>query len=142
MSSNIEHFSVRRRAAGSGLRKSSTPKTTPPATGKATPTASNKPDAKDNVKIKAVINKYQKIMADEHGYIVLHALRSARHTVNQRSTDNFTDEVSPFKNMHAIGVPITNSALPPLKEKDWNIGRYSVRVGDLRSVSHLQKFCF
>jgi len=81
-------------------------------------------------------------MADEHGYIVLHALRAARHMVNQRSTDDLTDEVSPFKDMHAIGAPITNSAWPPLKEKDWNIGRYSVRVGVLFSVSHLQKFCF
>lgn len=89
MASNIEPYNARRRTGSSKTqreRKSSTPKATPPFISKPSPTGPYKPDTKEFPRIKAIISKYQKLLAEEHGYIVVHALRSARHIVNQRLT--------------------------------------------------------
>lgn len=48
------------------------------------PSVAYKPDTKDYSRIKAVIAKYQKMLAEEHGYIVVRALRAARYVVNSR----------------------------------------------------------
>lgn len=142
MSSNIEQYNARRRA-GFGprtqlQRESSTPQASPPIMSKSTTTGTAKLDSKDHPKIKSVLAKYQRLLADEHSYIVVHALRAARHVVNQkRSADAFVDEVSPFKDMIGIGIPVPVSMGPIVREKELSIGRFTMRVG-APPVTHLQ----
>ncbi|KAF8472725.1 hypothetical protein BDZ91DRAFT_760204 [Kalaharituber pfeilii] len=132
MATNIEVYNARRKQntiARTQLdRKSShsspnatTPK---PSVGKHSASTSAKPDLKDQQRMKAVIAKYQQILADEHAYIVIHALRAARYVVNNRYSGSPEAEK---RDMPAIDTIPASTAGTVLKEKDLTKGRFTVR---------------